>query len=553
MPHLKFRGETAIFLVGQKFQNFMSDQQSNPSETQPEPGKEVEEQENQETEENSRGRSRGRGRGRGRGRKSNWRDKKKERKNKDKQEKNGDDDNEDKDGDDDNEDKDENVNEKEGGEEQEGEKQYRKDIFEEVEESNQQKTLFYVHPDELWLKGKNKGMFVQNLHDNISRQLKLSGLTAEQFRVSHKYDEIFVAVLKELEEKAIETLKLVFGISNFGRCYHVARDIEVLKKECFTKFSDYYNKNKGQISNFKCNCSRQDKQFKPDSVEICKIIGESVSTGLNLPAKMKDPDISIFIEVRNKFILFYFEKIEGAHGLPVNSSGRAVVLLSGGFDSPVAAWTVMRRGCSVRFVHFHSAPFGDWKGSVSKVRKLVQVLSKWGGPLDFYSVPIGEQQRIIAQDAPARLRVTLYRRLMFRIARKIAAETKCQTLVTGDSLGQVASQTIQSMTTIQSVISPFLVLRPLIGKNKSSIIKRARKIGTHDLSILPAGDCCSHMLPKNPATKPSIEDAEEGEKKLNIEDMVNSAIANMQKININDPWDDDNDNDEGMACPFNVK
>lgn len=465
-------------------------------------------------------------------------------------EKDADDDNDEKEADADN-DNAENKEQKEA----KPQRQNRKDIFEEVEEAPEERILFYAHPDELWLKGKNKESFVQALQENIILQLKRSGLTTGQFRVSHIRDETFFYVIKEKEEIAIDTVKRVFGIANFGRCYHVKRDIEILKTECLSKFTAFYNNNKSHITNFKCNCSRQDKQFELNSVDICKIIGEVIFNGLKLPAKMKDPDINIYIEVRNKFFLYYFEKFEGAHGLPVSTSGRSVVLLSGGFDSPVAAWTVMRRGCAVRYVHFHSAPYGDWKGSVSKVRKIVQALSAWGGPEEFYSVPIGEQQRIIAKDAPEKLRVTLYRRLMFRIAHKIAGEIRCSSLVTGDSLGQVASQTVESMTTIQSVIAPFLVLRPLIGKNKTSIIKRARKIGTHDLSILPAGDCCSHMLPKNPSTRPSIENAVEGEKKLNIEEMINNAISNMQKINVNEPWneDEDNDDNEGMTCPFDIK
>lgn len=425
------------------------------------------------------------------------------------------------------------------------------DIIEE-DSTTPQKTLIYVHPDELWLKGKNKPFFIQALQKNMQRQYKLAGIPNDHFKVTHENVELYITCFPEDAEKIIECTKKVFGICNFGRCYRVKRDMDTLKQECLTKFQAFISNQSPPITNFKVECSRQDKQFQLTSPEVSRIVGDVISTSLKLPAKMKDPDITIYVEVLHRCFLFYFEKIEGSHGLPVDSSGRVAVLLSGGFDSPVAAWTVMRRGCSVRYIHFHSAPYGEWKSSITKVRKIVQQLATWGGPLKFYSVPIGEQQRLIAKDAPAKLRVTLYRRLMLRVAKQIAETQKCIALATGDSLGQVASQTIESMTTIQSVIAPFLVLRPLIGSNKNSIMKKARKIGTHDLSIIPAGDCCSHMLPKNPATRPSIEDATNGEKNLNIEEMVQNAIASMQLIDVTEPWNDDND-EEGAVCPFDVQ
>ena len=412
------------------------------------------------------------------------------------------------------------------------------------------KTLFYYHPDELWLKGKNKPLFVQSLQSNMSRQFKLSGI--DGVRVGHENDQMFVTCSQCDESKVIEASRRIFGICNFGRCHKVNRDIEALKHEVLSKFSAFHTLH--NVESFRVECSRQDKSYVHTSPEMCRIVGSVICDELHVPAKMKDPQVTLFIEVRHTCFLFYFEKIDGAHGLPVGTSGKTGVLLSGGFDSPVAAWSIMRRGCAVRLIHFHSAPYGEWKSSVTKVRKIVKQLSLWGGPLKFYAVPIGEQQRLIALNAPERLRVTLYRRLMLRIAKKICDSEKCISITTGDSLGQVASQTVESMTTIQSVISPFLIMRPLLGSNKSSIMKKARKIGTHDISLLPAGDCCSHMLPKKPATRPSIEEANDGEKNLNIDEMVQSAISAMQLIDINQPWnDEENKDNEEQACPFVFK
>lgn len=204
----------------------------------------------------------------------------------------------------------------------------------------------------------------------------------------------------------------------------------------------------------------------------------------------------IRLEVLKNCFAFYSQRQQGAQGLPINTSGTAVCLLSGGFDSPVASWMMMRRGCSVLLIHFHSQPFGEWRSSIKKVREIVIQLNKWGGPDRFSAVPIGELQRQIINKAPEKLRVTLYRRLMVRVAKLFADKYHCTSLATGDSLGQVASQTLESMTTIENAIKPMLIMRPLLGFTKEEIMERADKIGTKVLSMLPGGDCCSHMLPK---------------------------------------------------------
>jgi thiamine biosynthesis protein ThiI len=305
------------------------------------------------------------------------------------------------------------------------------------------------------------------------------------------------------------------------------------------------------IASFKVETTRSDKQFPVTSPEISRLVGEIVFMELHIPVDVKNPALTVFVDVQQDCFLFYCEKIEGAMGLPVGSSGRTVVLLSGGFDSPVAAWMVMRRGCAVEYAHFHSAPFGEWRSSIAKVRRIVQHLATWGGPSKFFAIPIGESQRLIARDAPERLRVTLYRRLMLRIAREIAKRTKSDALTTGDNLGQVASQTIESMTAIQESIAPFLIMRPMLGAAKFEILDKARKIGTHDLSIVQAGDCCAHMLPKKVVTKPTIEEAIGGESKLDIPAMVARGIAEMQLIDVNEPWGDEPAPGEpAAACVF---
>ena len=405
---------------------------------------------------------------------------------------------------------------------------------------------FIYHPHELWLKGKNRPMFERQLVQNMRQQLAAAGVTG--FKVSQMQCEMFLSAPESFLDKIYEVSKKVFGIAVFSRCYRVKRDIEALKES----IGEYIKKLvvTNPIATFKVDTSRVDKRYPTNSMEMSKIIGEYIFETFHFPVNLKQPQTRFNIEIQNNAFFYYTERLEGAGGLPVNTSGKVGLLLSGGFDSPVAAWSMMRRGCSLVYIHFHSAPYGEWRSSVSKLRQIVTQLATWGGPTKFYSVPIGELQRQIALNAPAKLRVTLYRRFMVRIAAEICKQNKALALATGDNLGQVASQTIESMTTIQSVISPMLIMRPLLADAKEEIIHKAALIGTKDISILPAGDCCSHMLPKNVATKPTIEEATEGEKKLDVDGLVKAAMGEMQLIDINEPWNEEADDGQAAACPL---
>ncbi|KAH0790270.1 tRNA 4-thiouridine(8) synthase ThiI [Histomonas meleagridis] len=413
------------------------------------------------------------------------------------------------------------------------------------EEEHTQTVTFFYHPHELSLKGKNRAHFEDVLSQNIRQLLKAAGV--QNIKIEKITGRHFVTVPIEYEMQLAEVSPRIFGIANYGHCISCSRDVEVLKSKVIENVKEILDKH--PINSFRVETSRVDKRYPLTSQDVSKEIGTVVHEGLNIPVNLTQPELTIKIEILNDKFVFYTERLPGAKGLPIHTSGHVACLLSGGFDSPVASWLMMRRGCSVTYIHFHSSPYGEWRSSVSKIRKIVQQLSLYGGPTKFYSVAIGESQRIIATKAPAKLRITLYRRLMMRIAKEIAEKHKCLALATGDSLGQVASQTIESMTTIQSVIQPMLIMRPLLGFCKEEIMERAKEIGTYDISILPGGDCCSHMLPKNVATKPSMNNAEEGEKNLDLKAMVESAINGAQIIDINEPWNED-ENETGAACPF---
>ena len=406
---------------------------------------------------------------------------------------------------------------------------------------------FVYHPDELALKGKNRGKFEEILQNNIRTMMKQSGIeNIKMFFVQQRY---FATIPEQYESIAYDVSSHVFGISNFARCYTINRDMDLLCKESVEHFRNLLSTQ--EIPNFRVETSRVDKRFPIESPKISATVGGAIHDQLNIPVNLKDPHTTLHIEVLNKNFIFFSQRIPGAKGLPVRSSAKVACLLSGGFDSPVMVWMMMRRGCDVTLIHFHAAPFGGWRSSVSKVRKIVQQLHKWGGPTKFYSIAIGELQRQIAEKAPSQLRVTLYRRLMVRVAVAIGKTQHCEALATGDSLGQVASQTCESMTTIQSAITPTLIFRPLLGFTKEEIMRRAQEIGTKELSAIEGGDCCSHMLPKKVATKPSIQDAQEGEKDLNIDEMVQTAVKAAQIIDVTEEWNEDEaDEAQDGACPL---
>lgn len=420
--------------------------------------------------------------------------------------------------------------------------------------TEEEKILYVYHPHELTLKGNNRPEFEKQLTRNLREQMKEAGVTI------HAIDQItgrHLLIANASDQAAIEEVSpRVFGIANYARCYGCSGDFDALKEEIHNYFANLLKSR--PIKSFRVDCSRVDKRFPMQSPMVCKEIGAVIHEGLEIPVDLHNPELNLHIEILNddkKFpykFLYFAERLPGALGLPVGTSGKVLCLLSGGFDSPVATWMMMRRGCSVSLIHFHSAPYGEWRSSVSKIRKIVQQLHLYGGPTNFLSVPIGELQREIANKAPDRFRVTLYRRLMMRVAKKIAEKEKIKALATGDSLGQVASQTIESMTSIEFVIKPMLILRPLLAFCKEEIMDRARLIGTHDISAMTGGDCCSHMLPKRVATKPSIEETEEAEKNLNIDEMAENAILAAQKMDINDPWNEDEVDEGGAVCPFTL-
>lgn len=387
--------------------------------------------------------------------------------------------------------------------------------------------VYLAHYHEIALKGKNRGMFEEALRKNIAKATSLP-LSKIHFMASR-------FVIESGDEEIEEKLSHVFGLSSFSRALMVKPEIGAIKKAALSLVGSK------KFSSFAVAASRGDKNFPLTSVEINQEVGGAIWEKTKAKVDLKNPKKWFRIEVMPKAALIYNEKIAGPGGLPVGSQGRVLVLLSGGIDSPVAAYQLAKRGAHVDFVHFHSYPMTS-KSSLEKAKDLANILRQYTLDSKLFLVPFGEIQKEILKNCGDRFRVLLYRRMMLRIAEKIADQNfhtskygsndqkeKALALVTGESLGQVASQTLENMTAVEEAVE-MPIFRPLIGFDKEEIINFAKRIGTFETSILPHDDCCTVFLPKQPATKAKLEDILEEEKKLEIEKMMESAIKNIEVL-----------------------
>jgi len=316
----------------------------------------------------------------------------------------------------------------------------------------------------------------------------------------------------------IERISAVFGVANFSLVERVDRDLEALRRQILTALNGH------SFESFRIETQRGDKSFPLGSPEINRQLGAAVKEKSNARVDLEHPEFTVIVEILPNNAFFGFNKIAGAGGLPVGSSGRVVALISGGIDSPVAAYRLMQRGCRMIFVHFHSVPYQD-RTSQEKVRRLVQRLTRHQSTSRLYLVPFGEIQRQIVATVARPLRVVLYRRMMLRISETIARKDKAKALVTGESLGQVASQTLDNMAVIQQA-TRLPILRPLVGMDKQEIINQARRIGTFEISSIPDQDCCQLFVPAHPATKAHFAAVEEDEAKLATAELVRYGVEN---------------------------
>ena len=373
-------------------------------------------------------------------------------------------------------------------------------------------TSVIAHYAEIALKGKNRPWFLQRLVDNL--RFALSDLEVSEVRAPLGRIEIVLrndAAWPDVRER----LTRMFGLANFSLAHRVRLDLDAIGDALVNDLPTE------PVESFRIAVRRADKRFATPSPEVERILGRRVQEARGWKVNLSEPGMRIGVELLQKEAFYYFGKIAGPGGMPIGTAGRVVALLSGGIDSPVAAWRMMKRGCTATFVHFHSYPFLE-RASQDKARELAQILTRYQLRSKLYLVPFGELQRQITLSVPGPLRVIVYRRMMLRIAERIARDRSAHALVTGDVLGQVASQTIENLTTIEGAAT-LPVFRPLIGMDKTEITTQAEKLGTYPVSIIPDQDCCTLFTPRHPATSATNKEIAEVEKALPVAEMVDSA------------------------------
>ena len=375
-------------------------------------------------------------------------------------------------------------------------------------------TSVIVHYQEIALKGKNRPWFVAKLVRNIRQAL--GDLDVGDVRALMGRIEVVLGPAADWN-LIKERLGRVFGIANFARAGRAPLDVDAIAREILNDLDP------DDPPSFRLSARRADKRFPLTSPQIEREVGGRIKEARGWRVDLGNPALTIHVEALTSEAFYYFGKERGAGGLPVGASGRVVCLLSGGIDSPVAAWRMMRRGCRVLFVHFHSYPILS-RASQEKARELASLLTRFQHESTLFLVPFGEiQQRVVLGVAPP-LRVVIYRRLMMRIAEAIAREHRGKALVTGEVVGQVASQTLENMAAINEVVS-MPVLRPLIGMDKEEITAEAQRLGTYPISIIPDQDCCTLFTPRHPATKARRADVARAEGRLPAQEMVDQAVA----------------------------
>ncbi|UDN62660.1 tRNA uracil 4-sulfurtransferase ThiI [Clostridioides sp. ES-W-0016-02] len=381
--------------------------------------------------------------------------------------------------------------------------------------------ILIVKYGEIGVKGKNRYIFENRLIRNIRNMLKPIG----KFNVYKEYGRIYVDLEDYDYEEVIEEVRKVFGIVGVCPGVRAKKDYDTLKEIALKMLEEKID---AGYKTFKVESRRGDKSFRLTSQEMSMDIGGYLlsKVGDRIDVDVRNPEVKIKCEYREFHTMVYSDTIPGYGGLPLGTNGRAMSLLSGGIDSPVATWMVAKRGMEVEAVHFHSYPFTSER-SQEKVKDLAKILAKSCGRVRLHKVNILEIQKAIGENGNEEEATILSRRFMMRIAQKLSEKRHCDALITGESIGQVASQTIQGLTCTNAVVN-LPVFRPLIAMDKSDIVDIAKKIGTFETSIIPEEDCCSVFSPRKPVTKPRLEKIEKSELSLDIEKLVQDAIDGIE-------------------------
>ncbi|KRM19104.1 putative thiamine biosynthesis protein thii [Ligilactobacillus hayakitensis DSM 18933 = JCM 14209] len=392
-----------------------------------------------------------------------------------------------------------------------------------------QYTEIMVRYGDLSTKGKNKRNFIDRLGFNVRASLA----SFKNLDIKARRDRMHIQLNGESSDDVVARLSQVFGIQNFSPSIRVEKDIEKVKATAIEMLKEKYFDG----MTFKINTRRSDHNFEYDTNELNNLLGGAILENIDgIKVKMKNPDITLRVEVRIDGIYLSHETIDGAGGLPVGTAGKAMLMLSGGIDSPVAGYLAMKRGVDIEMVHFFSPPYTS-EQALNKAKELTAKLTPYVGKIKFIQVPFTEIQETVKEKVPSGYLMTIQRRFMLRITALLAQQRKGLAIFNGEALGQVASQTLESMAAINDVTT-MPVLRPVVSMDKNEIIKIAEEIDTFDLSIQPFEDCCTIFAPPAPKTKPKIEKARYYEERLDIDGLIERSIAGVKitEINIGDEF-----------------
>jgi thiamine biosynthesis protein ThiI len=386
-------------------------------------------------------------------------------------------------------------------------------------------TSVVVHYQEIALKGKNRPWFIHRLVQNLrgaTEDLDVRQVHAVMGRI-----ELVLGPGVNWEELRAR-LQTVFGIANFSKAGRTSSDLERLGDAILADLDVE------PPASFMVAARRSDKRYPLPSPVIEQVLGARIKGERGWTVNLSRPAFTIYVEVLKDQAFYYFGKERGAGGLPTGVGGRVACLLSGGIDSPVAAWRIMRRGCRAQLIHFHAYPIVSTV-SQEKARELSRVLTRYQQRTRLYLVPFGDVQRRVVLGVPGPLRVIVYRRLMLRIAGRLAAWEGSRALVTGDSIGQVASQTLENLTVIDAAAT-LPVLRPLVGMDKEEVTADAHRIGTYEISILPDEDCCQLFTPRSPATRARLAQVDAAEASLPVADLIDMAVRGAVVEDFKGDW-----------------
>lgn len=387
------------------------------------------------------------------------------------------------------------------------------------------KEIILIKNGELALKGLNRSTFEDALVKNLKRRLS----PVMNFEITRSQSTIMIEPTSENPDMdtASEIVSRVFGIAGFSRAAQTEKDMDRIMETADEFLSDSLE----EVRTFKVESKRSDKHFPLKSPEISRELGGFLlSKHPHLRVDVHNPDIIVTVEIRDKYAFIHGNQQKGAGGMPVGTAGRAMVMISGGIDSPVASWTMAKRGLVLDAVHFASPPYTSARAE-QKVHELLEKVSLYSGKINLFVVPFTEIQEHIKDDCPEDLFTIIMRRMMMRIAERVAHNQGCGAIITGESLGQVASQILPAIACTDAVAN-IPVFRPLIGMDKDEIVSISRKIDTFDISIQPYEDCCTVFTPRHPRLKPKIQDIIEAEKALNVDELVSKAVLGVRLVEI---------------------